>query len=358
MSTSLVVRVLKLLAFAGLLLASCPIVAAEPTPTPASDSGVRPRPEEARRPPPPTHSPAQEVTEESPRVWPLPSDSYGFSQAFGCVPQLGFYAVVAGCPDEAPAFHTGIDLAAPSGTLFFAAAAGTVVSVGPDRAGETFNTLIVIVHEGRNADYASEYYHWRTAFVQPGQHVEAGQAIGEVGSVGFSTGPHLHLGVIDLISGSRIDPMRWLPSDPGSGAYLGIAPGSVAISYPDVSVGVPDYADPEPPPVPAPEPIEPTPTPEPTATETPTPTEEPPVPVDTEPTPTPTPTPSPASDFEPAATEPAAPDPTATETPPPEPTTAPVEEPMSEATEPPPPEPTDEPEPPGEDMPPDESDGA
>src|SRR5687767_12660100 len=99
MSTSLVLRALTVLAFAALLVAGNPALAAEPTPTPASEPGVRPRPDEARRPPPPTHSPDQDVVQEDLRVWPLPGSSYGFSQAFGCVPQLGFYAVVDGCPN-------------------------------------------------------------------------------------------------------------------------------------------------------------------------------------------------------------------------------------------------------------------
>ena len=57
------------------------------------------------------------------RVWPMPADSYTFTQQFGCVPQLGnLYFPGAGCPAEAPVIHTGIDLAAPEGTPFYAAA--------------------------------------------------------------------------------------------------------------------------------------------------------------------------------------------------------------------------------------------
>ncbi|GIW05082.1 MAG: hypothetical protein KatS3mg059_1702 [Thermomicrobiales bacterium] len=161
------------------------------------------------------------------RVWPLAPGTFWFSQPFGCVPQLGFYAVAPGCPPEAPAMHTGLDLAAPLGTLIYAAASGTVVEAGLDRPQGIANTRLVIVHDGPNTGWATEYLHWITTYVQPGQWVEAGQAIAEVGSVGYSTGEHLHFGVIDLGTGSRIDPLLWLPPDPSSGAYFGIAPGSV-----------------------------------------------------------------------------------------------------------------------------------
>jgi hypothetical protein len=106
--------------------------------------------------------------------------------------------------------------------------------------------------------------------------------------------------------------------------YLGIAPDSVVISFPDVSVGIPDYADPEPPPVPAPEPID-----EPSPTEAPSPPPDPTASTVPESTAEPFPT------EEPAATEPP-PEPIPTE-PPVEPTAAPPPE------ESPPPAPSEDP---------------
>ena len=41
-----------------------------------------------------------------------------------------------------------------------------------------------------------------------GQLVNAGQTIGQVGSTGFATGPHLHFSV--LLDGQSVDPQRWL----------------------------------------------------------------------------------------------------------------------------------------------------
>src|SRR5690348_588280 len=87
MSTSRVFRVLGALVIAAFLDAGQPVLAEGPAPTPASEPGIRPRPDEARRPPAPTRSPNQSANGESLRVWPLPIDSYAFTQAFGCVPQ-------------------------------------------------------------------------------------------------------------------------------------------------------------------------------------------------------------------------------------------------------------------------------
>ena len=185
------------------------------------------------------------------RVWPLRTGSFDFSQAFGCVTQIGgFYNPAPGCPREAPVVHTGIDLAAPQGTRFYAAASGWVTEAGLDRPQGLANTQIVIQHDGANDGYATEYLHWITTYVQRGDYVRAGQPLGEVGSVGYSTGPHLHFGVVDLDSGERLDPIRWLPDDRATGAYLCLAPGSAAITFDDVGKKVPDWADPSPPPAP------------------------------------------------------------------------------------------------------------
>lgn len=182
------------------------------------------------------------------RVWPLPVGEFQYTQPFGCVPQLnGFYSAAAGCPASAPVFHTGIDLAASQGTRFYAAASGWVTQAGLDRDVGLANTRILVQHDGPNDGFATEYLHWITAYVKPGQYVHAGQPIGEVGSVGYSTGPHLHFGVIDLGSGETIDPTSWLPRDRATGAYLALPRDSRRITFDNVSKPIPDYADPAPP---------------------------------------------------------------------------------------------------------------
>jgi murein DD-endopeptidase MepM/ murein hydrolase activator NlpD len=183
------------------------------------------------------------------RMWPMPAKSYTFTQPFGCVPQIAhFYQPGAGCPADRPVVHTGLDLAAPEGTPFYAAASGWVTESGYDREVGVANTRIIIQHEGRNDGYATEYLHWVASFVDVGDHVEAGQLIGEVGSVGYSTGPHLHFSLIDLDSGEHIDPTRWLPKEPGTEGYRGITPRRAAMRLPaGTTAGVPEHTDPNPP---------------------------------------------------------------------------------------------------------------
>ncbi|MFT4037058.1 MAG: M23 family metallopeptidase [Thermomicrobiales bacterium] len=241
-----------------------PIVLQQPAdPTPGSDAavGADADPDPGDGPPPARsdnksakqdRAQANRAADQNARVWPMPAGSYTFTQPFGCVPQIAqFYQAGAGCPPDRPVVHTGIDLAAPEGTPFYAAASGWVTESGYDREVGVANTRIIIQHEGRNDGYATEYLHWVASFVEVGDHVEAGQLIGEVGSVGYSTGPHLHFSLIDLDSGEHLDPMRWLPEEPGTEGYRGITPRRAAMRLPEgTTAGVPEYTDPAPPDLP------------------------------------------------------------------------------------------------------------
>ncbi len=90
--------------------------------------------------------------------------------------------------------HAGVDLAAAFGTPIHAVADGTVTYTGPGRAGRS-SELVIIEHEVDGIEFASWYVHMYPdgVFVEAGQSVRAGEIIAEVGSNGFSTGPHLHL---------------------------------------------------------------------------------------------------------------------------------------------------------------------
>ena len=186
------------------------------------------------------------------RVWPMPEETYTFTQQFGCVPQLGsLYFPGDGCPASAPVIHTGVDLAAPEGTPFYAAASGWVTLAGYDRPTPDANTRIIIQHDGRNEDYATDYLHWVASYVKEGDYVRAGEPIGEVGNVGYSTGPHLHFSVTDLDTGEHIDPMRWLPDDSGPKDYPRSTLPRASMRLPaGTTAGQPESADPTPPPPP------------------------------------------------------------------------------------------------------------
>jgi murein DD-endopeptidase MepM/ murein hydrolase activator NlpD len=96
-------------------------------------------------------------------------------------------------------FHPGVDLDATSGTPIHAAGAGIVVVAG-DCGG--YGNCVVIDH---GSSLATLYGHQSGVLVQVGEHVDAGQTIGLVGSTGMSTGPHLHFEV--RLHGLPIDPM-------------------------------------------------------------------------------------------------------------------------------------------------------
>lgn len=90
-------------------------------------------------------------------------------------------------------FHKGTDMAAPMGTPFYAAEAGTVIFAINDGGynGGAGNYVVISHGDG----LVTKYFHASAIFVQTGDVVERGQNIGAVGSTGKSTGPHLHFQV-------------------------------------------------------------------------------------------------------------------------------------------------------------------
>jgi murein DD-endopeptidase MepM/ murein hydrolase activator NlpD len=106
-------------------------------------------------------------------------------------------------------FHKGVDLGAGYGETVRAAAAGTVVAAGWDSGG--YGIKVDIDHGN---GYHTWYAHLSHADVAIGQHVYKGQSIAEVGSTGFSTGPHLHYQV--MLNGSAVDPTPFLHGVPSN----------------------------------------------------------------------------------------------------------------------------------------------
>lgn len=99
--------------------------------------------------------------------------------------------------------HHGIDLSAPLGTRVNAVGGGTVIFAGWSDWG--YGWTVVIAH----GPVMSLYAHLTGDFVWCGQQVEAGQHIGNVGSTGNSSGPHLHFEIRNS-SGVPISPHEYI----------------------------------------------------------------------------------------------------------------------------------------------------
>jgi murein DD-endopeptidase MepM/ murein hydrolase activator NlpD len=101
--------------------------------------------------------------------------------------------------------HKGIDIAAPVGTPITASASGEVISAGWNNGG--YGNLVKIRHADGSVTL---YAHNSRILVRPGQIVEQGQLISEMGSTGFSTGPHLHFEIHPSGKGA-VNPIAFLP---------------------------------------------------------------------------------------------------------------------------------------------------
>ena len=125
-------------------------------------------------------------------VWPCPGYTR-ISSYFGPRPQP-----VPGASTN----HKGIDLAAPYGTDILASASGTVTtSTHSNSAGN----YIVIAHGN---GISTVYMHCSSLLVSVGDNVDQGEIIARVGSTGYSSGNHLHFGVIK--NGTYVDPLGYV----------------------------------------------------------------------------------------------------------------------------------------------------
>ena len=105
---------------------------------------------------------------------------------------------------EPGSYHSGLDIAAPTGTPFVAPADGVVVLAV---TGFSLEGNLLIIDHGQGLN--SAFLHASRILVSEGDRVSQGQVIGEVGSTGRSTGPHLHWGI--KWRDARLDPLLFLP---------------------------------------------------------------------------------------------------------------------------------------------------
>jgi murein DD-endopeptidase MepM/ murein hydrolase activator NlpD len=142
-------------------------------------------------------------------------ENYGGSLSW---PVPGFYGISSGYGYRWGSLHAGIDIAGGgiSGATITAADSGTVVLVktgcshnygkdGSCGCNGGYGNYIVIDHGN---GISTLYGHCADVYVSVGQSVSRGEAIGSVGSTGYSTGFHLHFEV--RVGGSTVDPTSYL----------------------------------------------------------------------------------------------------------------------------------------------------
>ena len=99
--------------------------------------------------------------------------------------------------EDIDSYHTGVDIANKKGTKVVSSIEGTVTTAGNNK----YNGNYVIVENG---DIKTIYCHLNKISVKKGTKVKAGTKIGEMGSTGYSTGPHLHFEI--AYKGEKINP--------------------------------------------------------------------------------------------------------------------------------------------------------
>ncbi|GGD06923.1 M23 family metallopeptidase [Aquisalinus flavus] len=97
--------------------------------------------------------------------------------------------------------HDGLDISAPYGAPVVAVTDGRVI------AAESYGAYGLIVRLDHGGGLRSMYAHLSVIDVRVGHEVKAGQKIGEIGTSGNATGPHLHLEMSR--DGELIDPGRF-----------------------------------------------------------------------------------------------------------------------------------------------------
>jgi murein DD-endopeptidase MepM/ murein hydrolase activator NlpD len=127
------------------------------------------------------------------QAWVAPVETYELSAGFGSG------------GDRWASRHTGQDFAVDIGTPVRSVGEGRVVKVS---CGGAFGIEVVVRHPG---GYYTQYAHLAAVAVEQGERVAPGQWVGQSGTTGNSTGPHLHFEVrLTPQLGSGVDPKEWL----------------------------------------------------------------------------------------------------------------------------------------------------
>lgn len=134
------------------------------------------------------------VYQEGEWYWPVPGRSY-ISCNFGWDADFGRW-------------HKGVDIGDGGiyGDSILASKAGTVIVAETSYIpGYSYGMCVVVDHGG---GYTTTYAHMSAVYVSVGQEVAQGEALGAVGSTGYSTGPHLHFEI--RLNGEPENPFNYV----------------------------------------------------------------------------------------------------------------------------------------------------
>jgi murein DD-endopeptidase MepM/ murein hydrolase activator NlpD len=137
----------------------------------------------------------KQMASSIPAVWPINRNALKAFYAFGVRKKHPIL--------KRTTMHKGVDMSANYGEIIYATGDGIIEEVEHSSSRRGYGNQIVIDHK---FGYKTRYAHLQRIYVRPGQEVKRMQPIGEVGSTGGSTGPHLHYEV--MYRGENVNPIN------------------------------------------------------------------------------------------------------------------------------------------------------
>lgn len=137
----------------------------------------------------------EKLSSAIPAIWPINRTLLKSLYSFG----MRFHPIY-----KVRKFHKGVDMSCDKGTPVFATGDAVVELTDKGQRRVGYGQQVLLNHE---FGYKTRYAHLSKILVEPGQKVSRGQIIGEVGTTGGSTGPHLHYEVIHM--GKVVNPVNY-----------------------------------------------------------------------------------------------------------------------------------------------------
>lgn len=162
----------------------------------------------------PIKDPVTQIIEKGIRAESLVMETYTVMQTLGIFvwPAADLYEVTSPFGERSLGNHKGIDISGKnaSGSLVVAGASGVVTEAGWNAGG--YGNYVKINH-GNGIETLYAHMLDNSLAVSPGDVVQKGQVVGQVGNTGYSFGAHLHFEV--RINGVKVDPAPYLGLEPG-----------------------------------------------------------------------------------------------------------------------------------------------